>query len=152
MQPQHSGVLPRVVPHFVPNDPTDVEATHAAQLRNLELSTARAAAEKAEAANDQFSPDINSYLILLHSMSGNSLAEALAKEQRIHLAPASEPQPHPQPQPQSFWNRVSNRLFPFMGGRTKRSKRSKKHSKRSKKHSKRSKSKHVKRRTTKRHN
>lgn len=48
-------------------------------------------------------------------------------------APPPLPEPQPQPQPQSsFWNKVSDRLFPFMGGRTKRSKRSKKHSKQSK--------------------
>jgi hypothetical protein len=41
-----------------------------------------------------------------------------------------------------FWNKVSNRLFPFMGGRTKRSKRSKRSNRKGPRRSRRGTRKH----------
>ena len=169
MQPQPS--VPRFVPHFVPDDPADAEATESARLANLELSEAKEAAYKA----DHLSDAVFRYRQLLEqSTLKNSLDADVARVKRIRLAPAPvslmwdeptrtfvavpKPQTQTQPQPQSsFWNKVSDQLFPFMGGRTKRSKKhskqSKKHSKQSKKHSKQSKQSNRKgpRRSSKRH-
>jgi hypothetical protein len=136
-------------PYFVPDDPADAQATESARLANLELSEAKAAAD---AANDHLSDAAFRYRQLLEqSTLKNRLDADVARGKKIHLAPAPvslrwdektrtfvavpQPQPQTQTQPQQqslLWKKLGDRLFPFMGGRTKRSKRSKKHSKQSK--------------------
>ena len=137
------------VPYFVPDDPADAQAVESARLANLTLSEAKIAAD---AANDHLSDAAFRYRQLLEqSTLKNRLDADVARGKKIHLAPAPvsvrwdektstfvavpQPQPQTQTQPQQqslLWKKLGDRLFPFMGGRTKRSKRSKKHSKRSK--------------------
>lgn len=124
---------------LVPDNPNNEEAKRVAEESNWDLYQAKIAADK---SNDILSNATFRYKQLYEQY----LLKDWAQRHRLHIEPANvlpirnkstnsfsfigvrEPPPRPpRPQP-SFMSMVAERLFPGMGGRTKRSK---KHSKRS---------------------
>lgn len=125
---------------LVPDNPNDEEAKRVAEESNWDLYQAKIAADE---SNDILSNATFRYKLLneqyllrkdwarhhrLHTEMANVLPIRNKSTNSFSFIGVREPPPRPARRQPSFMSMVAERLFPGMGGRTKRSK---KHSKRS---------------------
>lgn len=147
-QPQPQPQPPRWI--LVPDNPKDERAKAAAMNANWDLYQSKIESDKeSHKADHKFSPAYLRYSILYEQY----LLLYFARDNGLHVEPAPvsvltierpdkslyfigviQPPPQPPRRQPSFMNMVAERLFPGMGGRTKRSKRSRKHSRKTRRH------------------